>query len=110
MTLHTLTLPYRFIARNERSLVLFLGLGIILSIGMYMYGVIDTTIAVTERRDLESEIRLANTRISETEIAYFNAISEITPEYAATLGFVEAKTNVAFAYAGTGSNVAFAQY
>lgn len=97
MKAHTLTLPYRFVVRNERALVLFLGLLAILSIGMYIYGVIGTTIEVTERRNLESDIRVANTRISELEISYFNTISAITLDHARALGFTEAK-NVQFAY------------
>ncbi len=105
MTTATLTFPYRFIMRNERSLVVFLAVLSIISVGMYIYGVIGTTIEVTERRILENEIRLANTRISELEIAYFNTISDITIEHARELGFREAET-FEFAYATTGSEFA----
>jgi len=99
MTSHTLTLPYRLIVRHERMLVLILGMLSIAAIGFYIYGVLGTTIEITERRNLENEIRVANTRISELEISYFNAISAITLDHAHALGFSEARTNVSFAYA-----------
>ncbi len=106
MTSHTLTLPYRFIVRQERTLVLILGILSIIAVGLYIYGVLGTTIEITERRNLENEIRVANTRISELEIAYFNAISGITLDHAHALGFSEARTNVSFAYAQNDTAVA----
>lgn len=105
MNTHTLTLPYRFIVRHERMLVLALGLFSLIAIGSYIYGVIGTTIEVTHRRNLESEIRLANTRISEIEIAYFNTITAITLDHARELGFTEAR-DVSFAYIPSASEVA----
>lgn len=94
------------IVRHERMLVLLLGVLSLFSIGLYIYGVIGTTIEVTHRRTLESDIRLANTRISEIEIDYFNTIASITLDHARELGFSEAR-NVSFAYTPTASEVAF---
>jgi len=107
MTTATLTLPYRFIMKNERSLAAVFGVLAIIGIGMYIYGVIGTTIAITERRHLENEVRLANTRISELEIAYFNTIGSVTVDRAKELGFHEVK-DIAFAYSNTTSAVALA--
>lgn len=107
MNIKALTLPYRFITRNERSLVVLCGIVSIACIGMYIYGIIGTTIAITQRRDLEREVRVANTRISELEIAYFNTISSVTIDRARELGFKEVK-DVAFAYSDTTSAVALA--
>lgn len=105
MTLQTLAIPYRMIMRNQRSLTVLLGMVSLFFVAMYIYGVIGTTIAITARRDLERDVRVANTRISELEITYFNAISSITIERAKELGFHEVK-DVAFAYSNTTSAVA----
>ncbi len=105
MNASTLTYPYRFITRNERSLVVLCGMLLAVFVGMYIYGVIGTTIAITQRRGLENEIRVANTRISELEINYFDTISSVTIERAKELGFHEVK-DIAFAYSDTASAVA----
>lgn len=105
MKLTAITIPYRIVMHNQRALTVFFGMVSLLFIGIYMYGVIGTTIAITARRDLEREVRIANTRISELEITYFNTISSITIERAKELGFHEVK-DVAFAYSNTTSAVA----
>lgn len=73
--------------------------GVIGLFGLYSFFIVSTVVAVNQRKDIRSEIRAAQARVSDLEIRYFSLASEIDTKKAADLGFV----NVAiptFAYTG----------
>lgn len=55
----------------------------------YAYFVNKTVLHIVARKDLKEEVALASARIAEMEYEYMQTKSELTQEYAHTLGFRE---------------------
>lgn len=62
----------------------------------YAYFVIQTVWNVAERQRVQSEIVALNSKLSETEFRYMNALGAVTMESARELGFNSASSRTAF--------------
>ncbi len=85
------------IVRNyntQRIIFRFLLTGIISLSIIYVYIIGSITFNVVARKSLESTARTLGSNISEMELTYLNNMNEVSKGYAATLGFVDAKSNI----------------
>jgi len=71
----------------------FVSILIILSI-TYVYLIGSITFNILARKNLESEVRVLGSRVSELELTYLNSTNKINKSYATSLGFVDAKNNI----------------
>lgn len=92
----------------EIEKIVTIGLLAILAVAAvsYAYFVNKTVLHVVERKDLQEEIALSSARIAEMEYAYMQEKSQLTQEYAYTLGFREVKEQH-FVTRGSGDVVTF---
>ncbi len=67
-----------------------------LLISAYAYFVVETIWNVAERQTVQSEIVALNSKLSETEFRYMNALGAVTMESARQLGFNSATSRTAF--------------
>lgn len=62
---------------------------------LYVFLIASTTSHIAERKDIQSEIRLAHSRIADLEAEFFTYSSQIDLSHARELGYIEA-TDIAF--------------
>lgn len=67
--------------------------------GVYSFFIARTVVAVNQRKDIRTDIRDLQAKVSDLEITYFNLTSGIDMAKASELGFVESSTTT-FAYTG----------
>ena len=80
---------------NTQRIIFRILLGSIIALSIvYVYMIGSITFNVVARKSLESTARVLGSDISEKELTYLNNINQVNKEYAATLGFVDTKSNI----------------
>ena len=90
------TIPIDIVQNRDIQRVLlrvFISILIILS-ASYVYLIGSITFNVLARKALESEAQKVGSRVGELELTYLNSTNKIDKNFAASLGFVEAKNNI----------------
>lgn len=57
--------------------------------GLYIFFLASTTLHIAQRKSIQSDIRLANSRIADLEAEFFTQANGVDLAYAKDLGFVE---------------------
>ena len=80
---------------NTQRIIFRILLGSIIALSIiYVYIIGSITFNVVARKSLENTARVLGSDISEKELTYLNNINQVNKEYAATLGFVDIKSNI----------------
>ena len=79
-------------ALNKQLVIL-----VVVLFGAYSFFIVRTVVAINQRKELYSDMRVAQAKVSELEINYFNLAANVDTTKIQQLGFVDSQTPT-FAY------------